>query len=230
MRTSSRHRSSPTILRPTAESSDLACFDLPIAVGVVLGSEQVVADTSRALFLGELSLDGRLRSTHGILPMVSLARERGLREVYVPAPDAAEAALVEGVSIYRSRPSTASSAICAADPLVPASTNPFTLSVSPGPFGRPAVLRDVRVNSHPEVGGWDRIVFEFEGAWPAAEIEYVEQVEACESGERVSMRPGGIRTLFELLGFPRDLLPPPPRHGVADHPSRIRGNDDRLPL
>ena len=75
-------------------------FDLPIAAGVVLASEQVVADVSRALFLGELSLDGRLRSTHGILPMVSLARERGLSDVYVPADDAAEASLVEGINIY----------------------------------------------------------------------------------------------------------------------------------
>jgi magnesium chelatase family protein len=75
-------------------------FDLPIAVGVVIASEQVVADVSRSLFLGELSLDGRLRSTHGVLPMVSLARDRGLTEVYVPAGDAAEAALVEGVAVY----------------------------------------------------------------------------------------------------------------------------------
>ena len=75
-------------------------FDLPIAVGVVIASEQVVADTSRCLFLGELSLDGRLRPTHGVLPMVSLARERGLTQVFVPACDAAEAALVEGVDVY----------------------------------------------------------------------------------------------------------------------------------
>src|SRR5262245_49262234 len=75
-------------------------FDLPIAVGVVIASEQVVADTTGALFLGELSLDGRLRSTHGILPMVSLARDRGLREVYLPADGAAEAALVDDVVIY----------------------------------------------------------------------------------------------------------------------------------
>ena len=75
-------------------------FDLPIAVGIVVASEQVVADISRSLFLGELSLDGRLRSTHGILPMVSLARDSGLTQVYVPACDAAEAALVEGVDVY----------------------------------------------------------------------------------------------------------------------------------
>ncbi len=50
-------------------------YDLPIAVGILLSSEQVSADSSRAIFLGELSLDGSLRHTRGILPMVALARE-----------------------------------------------------------------------------------------------------------------------------------------------------------
>jgi magnesium chelatase family protein len=75
-------------------------FDLPIAVGIVLATGQLVADVSQSLFLGELSLDGRLRPTQGILALVSVARDRGLRDVYVPAADAAEAALVEGVDIY----------------------------------------------------------------------------------------------------------------------------------
>jgi magnesium chelatase family protein len=75
-------------------------YDLPIAVGIALASGQVLADVRDCLFLGELSLDGQLRSTHGVLPMVSLAKDRGLRQVFVPAPDAAEAALVEGVDIY----------------------------------------------------------------------------------------------------------------------------------
>src|SRR5688572_5656929 len=70
-------------------------FDLPIAVGIAIASEQLVADVSQSLFLGELALDGRLRPTHGILPMVSLAKDRGLKDVYVPAEDAAEAALVD---------------------------------------------------------------------------------------------------------------------------------------
>jgi magnesium chelatase family protein len=87
-------------LAPADVRKEGPSFDLPIAVGVVIASEQLVADLSQSLFLGELSLDGRLRPTHGILPMVSLARERGLRDVYVPASDAAEAALVDGVDIY----------------------------------------------------------------------------------------------------------------------------------
>ncbi|MBT9163453.1 MAG: Competence protein ComM [Chloroflexi bacterium] len=74
-------------------------YDLPIAVGVLLSSEQVSVDLSRALFLGELSLDGSLRHTHGILPMTSLASEKGLSPVFVPAADAREAALIQGIRV-----------------------------------------------------------------------------------------------------------------------------------
>jgi magnesium chelatase family protein len=87
-------------LAPADIKKEGASFDLPIALGVAMASEQVLADVSQSLFLGELSLDGRLRPTHGVLPMVSLARDRGLRHVYVPADDAREAALVEGVTVY----------------------------------------------------------------------------------------------------------------------------------
>jgi len=58
--------------------------------------EEVAAGT---LFLGELSLDGRLRPTAGVLPLVGMARAQGLRTVAVPAPNAAEAALVDGIEV-----------------------------------------------------------------------------------------------------------------------------------
>ena len=74
-------------------------YDLPIAVGILVASEQVSAPVQSALFLGELSLDGSVRHTAGILPMVCVAKERGIETVFVPASDAAEAALVEGVRI-----------------------------------------------------------------------------------------------------------------------------------
>ncbi len=74
-------------------------YDLPIAVGVLVASEQVVVDTSKMVFLGELSLDGTLRHLQGVLPMVGLARDRGIQTVFVPAVDAAEAALVDGVDV-----------------------------------------------------------------------------------------------------------------------------------
>jgi magnesium chelatase family protein len=74
-------------------------YDLPLALAILVGSGQVEAPPASAVFLGELSLDGQLRHTAGVLPMVATARAAGLRTVFVPAMDAAEAALVEGVDV-----------------------------------------------------------------------------------------------------------------------------------
>ncbi|MFC1916097.1 YifB family Mg chelatase-like AAA ATPase [Chloroflexota bacterium] len=74
-------------------------YDLPIAVGILLSSEQVKADGSQTIFLGELSLDGSLRHTHGILPMVALAKEEKIAPIIVPEVDAREASLIEGAKI-----------------------------------------------------------------------------------------------------------------------------------
>jgi len=74
-------------------------YDLPIAVGILMASGQLPGPEDSAVFLGELSLDGQLRHTNGVLPMVALARDRGFQAVYVPAGDANEAALIEGVQV-----------------------------------------------------------------------------------------------------------------------------------
>jgi magnesium chelatase family protein len=52
------------------------------------------------VFVGELSLDGTLRHVNGILPMAAVARAAGFRRFFVPAMDAAEAALIEGLEVY----------------------------------------------------------------------------------------------------------------------------------
>ena len=75
-------------------------YDLPIALGILLSSEQVVCNMPRAVFLGELSLDGTLKHTQGVLPMVALAKEKGYDSVFLPSIDAREANLVEGMKIY----------------------------------------------------------------------------------------------------------------------------------
>ena len=74
-------------------------YDLPIAVGILLSSEQVTADVTQIVLLGELSLDGGLRHTNGVLPMVGLAYQRSFPNIIVPEADAKEASLVEGVKI-----------------------------------------------------------------------------------------------------------------------------------
>ena len=86
-------------LAPADLRKEGPAYDLPIAVGILMASGQVPEPTDRALFLGELSLDGRLRHTQGILPMVGLAREHGFNTIYVPEPDAREASLVDGVEV-----------------------------------------------------------------------------------------------------------------------------------
>ena len=74
-------------------------YDLPIAVGLLIASGQVSGATEGAVFIGELGLDGGLRHTDGVLPMAAVARARGMGTVYVPADDAAEAALVAGLTV-----------------------------------------------------------------------------------------------------------------------------------
>jgi magnesium chelatase family protein len=74
-------------------------YDLPIALGILLSSEQVQADVSQTVILGELSLDGSLRHTNGVLPMVALAYERGFYSIIVPEVDAREASLVKATKI-----------------------------------------------------------------------------------------------------------------------------------
>src|SRR5207244_2284045 len=74
-------------------------YDLPLALAILVASGQVEQPGRDAMFLGELSLDGRLRHIRGILPMVATARAAGLKQVYVPAEDGSEAALLQGVEV-----------------------------------------------------------------------------------------------------------------------------------
>ena len=86
-------------LAPADLRKEGPAYDLPIAVGILLATEQVSADLTEAGFIGELSLDGEVRSITGVLPMAVAAREHGVMTLYVPQPNAAEAALVEGLTV-----------------------------------------------------------------------------------------------------------------------------------
>ncbi|MGQ9683857.1 MAG: YifB family Mg chelatase-like AAA ATPase [Anaerolineae bacterium] len=87
-------------LAPADLRKEGPAYDLPIAIGALVAGEQIWGDVSDSLFIGELSLDGSVRHTNGVLPMVATAREHGLRCVYVPAEDAAEAALIPEITVY----------------------------------------------------------------------------------------------------------------------------------
>lgn len=89
-------------LAPANVRKEGAGFDLPVAIGI-LDAMAAVRRLDRHLLMGELSLDGALRPVRGALSVVVCARDRGIPNLIVPAEKAAEAAVVDGVSIYGMR-------------------------------------------------------------------------------------------------------------------------------
>ena len=86
-------------LAPADLRKEGAGFDLPIAVGILAAMGRVDAESvGGTLFVGELSLDGSLKPVRGVLPLALRARAEGLRLV-LPAANAAEAAVVEGLEV-----------------------------------------------------------------------------------------------------------------------------------
>jgi magnesium chelatase family protein len=76
-------------------------FDLPISVGILAASEQVDGQLlGDYLFLGEVSLDGSLRSVAGVLPIAAAAQNLGMAGLVVPADNAQEAAVVKDLPVY----------------------------------------------------------------------------------------------------------------------------------
>lgn len=88
-------------LTPADLRKEGPCFDLPISVGILAASEQVDAQLlGDYLFLGEVSLDGSLRSVAGVLPIAAAAQRLGIAGLVVAADNAREAAVVENISVY----------------------------------------------------------------------------------------------------------------------------------
>ncbi|MBW4530214.1 MAG: YifB family Mg chelatase-like AAA ATPase [Aphanothece saxicola GSE-SYN-MK-01-06B] len=76
-------------------------FDLPIALGLLVASQQLAAAEVEGIWsAGELGLDGRLRPIRGVLALALAARRHGARALVVPAANASEAALVEGLPVW----------------------------------------------------------------------------------------------------------------------------------
>lgn len=76
-------------------------FDLPIALGLLLETEQLIlAKTEEFAYVGELSLNAKLRACTGILPMTVAAKESGIKNIIVPIENIKEASLVRGINIF----------------------------------------------------------------------------------------------------------------------------------
>ncbi len=74
-------------------------YDVPVAIGFLVATGQLAFDENDKLFIGELALDGSVRPINGVLPIALFAQKQGIKELYVPADNVAEAAVVRGVEI-----------------------------------------------------------------------------------------------------------------------------------
>ena len=75
-------------------------YDLPICIGLLASSQQLNADLSNYAFVGEIALSGELRPIVGALPMAICAAENGIKNIILPAQNAAEAAVVKDLNVF----------------------------------------------------------------------------------------------------------------------------------
>ena len=87
-------------LAPARVRKEGTLYDLPILLGILAAAEELKPLPEDAAFLGELSLTGALRPVTGVLPMALCAARLGVKTLYVPAQNAAEATLADGLTVY----------------------------------------------------------------------------------------------------------------------------------
>ena len=87
-------------LAPADTKKEGSAFDLPIAVGILICTEVISKISENIIFIGELSLDGKINKVNGILPMCIEAKKLGIKNIVLPKENAKEASVVEGLNIY----------------------------------------------------------------------------------------------------------------------------------
>ena len=87
-------------LAPADVKKEGPIFDLPIALAYLIASEEIDVDVENKLFIGELSLDGKLRPIKGALPITQKAKLAGFKEIFLPKENADEAINIEGIKVY----------------------------------------------------------------------------------------------------------------------------------
>ncbi len=87
-------------LAPADIPKDGAAYDLPIAIGILAASEQIPTITTNAIYYGELSLDGSLRATKGVLLVGIFAQREKVSQIYVPIESANEASVIDDIQVF----------------------------------------------------------------------------------------------------------------------------------
>ncbi len=87
-------------LAPANTKKEGSFFDLPIAIGVLICMGEIQnLDLENTVFIGELSLDGKINSVNGVLPMCIEAKKLGIKKVIIPKENAKEAAIINGIEV-----------------------------------------------------------------------------------------------------------------------------------
>lgn len=87
-------------LTPADIKKEGPVYDLPILIALLMASGQLSCNISKSAFIGELSLNGKIRRINGTLPMVIKAKELGFKEIFVPKENANEGCVVKGIDVY----------------------------------------------------------------------------------------------------------------------------------
>lgn len=87
-------------LAPADLKKEGSIYDLPVLIAILKASGQLDADVNDSVFIGEVSLDGRLRPVGGVLAIAITALKNGIKNVFVPEENTAEAAIISGISVY----------------------------------------------------------------------------------------------------------------------------------
>jgi len=87
-------------LAPADLTKDGSVYDLPVAIGIITTIGEINLPKDKAYFYGELSLDGSLHHTKGVFLLALLAKEEGVKNIFVPRMSANEASVIEGVNVY----------------------------------------------------------------------------------------------------------------------------------
>lgn len=88
-------------LAPANTRKEGSFFDLPIAVGILINFEEItlLQNLDKTVFIGELSLDGKINKVNGILPMCIEAKNLGMKKIVVPVENKKEASIVNGIEV-----------------------------------------------------------------------------------------------------------------------------------
>lgn len=87
-------------LAPADKKKEGPLYDLPILISLLCANDQLKGVTEEMAFIGELSLNGELRKTNGILPMVLCAKGSGIKKIFIPDDNISEGAVVKGIEVY----------------------------------------------------------------------------------------------------------------------------------